>query len=159
MTKKIDVTVAAIIEIDDRFLVVEEKAGGKIVFNQPAGHLEPGESLTAAVIRETYEETGFSFEPKSLLGLYLWHCDEADTSFLRVAFCGDAVRPDGIPTLDEGILATHWLTRSQLIAKEARLRSPLVLRCLDDFRAGIRHPISVISELPVDQLIRLAGTV
>jgi 8-oxo-dGTP pyrophosphatase MutT (NUDIX family) len=158
MAQKIDVTVAAIIEADDRFLFVEEEAGGEIVFNQPAGHLEPGESLSAAVIRETYEETGFSFKPDSLLGLYLWHCDDADTTFLRVAFCGDAVPPNAIPTLDEGILATHWLTRSQIIARQARLRSPLVLRCLDDFQAGIRHPISMISELPADQLIRLAGT-
>jgi len=157
MTQKLDVTVAAIIEADDRFLVVEEKAGGEIVFNQPAGHLEPGESLTAAVIRETYEETGFSFEPDSVLGLYLWHCDEADTSFLRVAFCGNAVPPDADPTLDEGILATHWLTRAQLIAREARLRSPLVLRCLDDYQAGIRHPISMISELPADKLMSLVG--
>ena len=157
MTKKLDVTVAAIIEADDQFLVVEEKAGGKIVFNQPAGHLEPGESLTAAVIRETYEETGFSFKPDSVLGLYLWHCDEADTSFLRVAFCGNAVPPDADPTLDEGILATHWLTRAQLIAREARLRSPLVLRCLDDYQAGIRHPLSMISELPADELMRLVG--
>ncbi len=157
MTRRIDVTVAAIIEADDRFLVVEEQANGKIVFNQPAGHLEPGESLTAAVIRETYEETGFSFEPDSVLGLYLWHCDEADTSFLRIAFCGDAVPPTANPTLDEGILATHWLTRSQLIAREARLRSPLVLRCLDDYRAGIRHPISMVSELPADELMRLVG--
>ncbi len=157
MTQKIDVTVAAVIEADDRFLVVEEKAGGKIVYNQPAGHLEPGESLIAAVIRETYEETGFSFEPDSVLGLYLWHCDEADTSFLRIAFCGDAVPPTADPTLDEGILATHWLTRSQLIAREARLRSPLVLRCLDDYRAGIRHPISMVSELPADELMRLVG--
>ena len=158
MTQKIDVTVAAIIEADDRFLVVEEKAGGEVVFNQPAGHLEPGESLISAVIRETFEETGFSFEPHSLLGLYLWHCNEADTTFLRVAFCGDAVPPDAIPTLDEGIIATHWLTRSQLIAREARLRSPLVLRCLDDFQTGVRHPLSVISELPIEQLVRLAGT-
>jgi 8-oxo-dGTP pyrophosphatase MutT (NUDIX family) len=157
MTQRIDVTVAAVIETDDRFLVVEEKAGGKIVYNQPAGHLEPGESLIAAVIRETYEETGFSFEPDGVLGLYLWHCDEADTSFLRIAFCGDAVPPTTDPTLDEGILATHWLTRSQLIAREARLRSPLVLRCLDDYRAGIRHPISMVSELPADELMRLVG--
>ena len=157
MTQRIDVTVAAVIEADGRFLVVEEQASGKIVFNQPAGHLEPGESLTAAVIRETFEETGFSFDPDSVLGLYLWHCDEADTSFLRVAFCGDAAPPNADPSLDEGILATHWLTRSQLIAQEARLRSPLVLRCLDDYQAGIRHPISMISELPADELMRLVG--
>ena len=157
MTQRIDVTVAAVIEADGRFLVVEEQASGKIVFNQPAGHLEPGESLTAAVIRETFEETGFSFDPDSVLGLYLWHCDEADTSFLRVAFCGDAVPPNADPALDEGILATHWLTRSQLIAREARLRSPLVLRCLDDYQAGIRHPISIISELPAEELMRLVG--
>ena len=87
MTERIDVTVAAVIVQDDRFLLVEERANGKVVFNQPAGHLEPGETLTEAVTREVREETGFSFTPSALLGLYLWPCEEADTTFLRLAFC------------------------------------------------------------------------
>ncbi len=157
MTQRIDVTVAAVIENDARFLLVEEAAGGNLVFNQPAGHLEAGESLTEAVIREAAEETGFGFKPDALLGLYLWHSQEADTTFLRVAFCGEAEPPAATPTLDEGIVATHWLTHSQIIARAGALRSPLVLRCIDDYLAGTRYPISVISELPVEELALLAG--
>lgn len=156
MTQKIDVTVAAIIKAEERFLLVEENAGGEIVFNQPAGHLEPGESLTAAAIRETHEETGYSFNPDALLGLYLWNCADADTTFLRVAFCGNAAAPETQPILDEGILATHWLTHSQIIAQRMHLRSPLVLNCIQDFQAGTRHPLNVITELPLEQLARLA---
>ena len=158
MTRTIDVTVAALIESDGRFLFVEEEAGGRIVFNQPAGHLEPGESLTEAVVRETFEETGFSFRPDALVGLYLWQCDEAETTFLRVAFTGIATPPVSRPDLDAGIVATHWLTREQIMARESQLRSPLVRRCIDDYQADIRHPLSVISELPVEELARLAGS-
>jgi len=158
MTQNIDVTVAAIIESNEKLLFVEEEASGRIVFNQPAGHLEPGESLIDAVIRETLEETGYTFFPEALLGIYLWHCEEADTSFLRVAFCGRGTPPTHPPRLDDGIIATHWLSRSQIIAQESRLRSPLVLRCVDDYQANIRHPLSVLSELPMEELALLAGS-
>ncbi len=158
MTRRIDITVAAIIETDARFLLVEEEAGRRKVFNQPAGHLEPGESLTEAVIRETFEETSFAFEPTALLGLYLWHCDEADTTFLRVAFCGEANASAVVPSLDEGILAAHWFTRAQIVSRGPRLRSPLVLRCLDDHLAGTHYPLSVISELPVEEIALLSGS-
>jgi ADP-ribose pyrophosphatase YjhB (NUDIX family) len=158
MTSKIDVTVAAMVETDGRFLFVEEQASGRIVFNQPAGHLEPGESLTDAVVRETFEETGYGFQPEALLGLYLWQCDEANTTFLRVAFTGSATPPVSTPNLDSGIIAAHWLSRAQVVARESRLRSPLVMRCLDDYQADIRHPLSVISELPPEELERLAGS-
>jgi 8-oxo-dGTP pyrophosphatase MutT (NUDIX family) len=157
MISSIEVTVAAIIESDQRFLFVEEVAGDRIVFNQPAGHLEPGESLTEAVFRETFEETGFSFEPNALLGVYLWQCHEADTTFLRVAFTGSAKPPVSRPKLDVGIIGIHWLTRAQIVAREPQLRSPLVLSCVDDYQAEIRHPLSVLSELPVDELVHLAG--
>ncbi|HEY5623452.1 MAG TPA: NUDIX hydrolase [Gammaproteobacteria bacterium] len=157
MTQRIDVTVAALIERSGRFLLVEEQAGGDIVFNQPAGHLEPEESLIEAVIRETREETGFAFRPHSLLGIYQWHCVEADTTFLRFAFCGDAKSPSTTPVLDEGIIATHWLTAAQIAAREPRLRSPLVRRCIDDYLAGTRHPLSVVAEIPTEQLVALTG--
>ena len=156
MTDRIDVTVAALIEQDDRFLLVEERANGNVVFNQPAGHLEPGETLTAAVTREVEEETGFAFQATELLGFYLWHCEAANTTFLRLAFCGDATPPADTPTLDDGIIATHWLTREQWAAKQAKLRSPLVLRCVDDYLAGTRYPLSSLAELQLDQTARLA---
>ena len=156
MAERMDITVAAVIEQDDRFLLVEEQSNGHIVFNQPAGHLEPGETLTAAVAREVVEETGFSFRPHALLGFYLWHCQEADTTFLRLAFAGEATPPERQPTLDEGIIATHWLTRNDVLVKQPQLRSPLVLRCIDDYLAGIRYPLASLSELGFDASTRRA---
>ena len=156
-TGKIDITVAAVIESGGRFLLVEEEASGKIVFNQPAGHLEPDEAITDAAIREVFEETGFDFRPDSLLGIYRWSCAEADTTFLRITFCGDAQAPAVAPVLDDGIIAAHWMTLAQISAHEARLRSPMVRRCIDDFIAGTRYPLDVISEIPVDNLTALAG--
>ena len=150
MIDRIDVTVAALIELDNRYLLVEERARGQIVLNQPAGHVEPGESLTEAVIRETQEETGFSFRPTSVLGFYLWHCMEAGTTFLRLAFRGEADPPAETPTLDSCIIATHWLTRPQIVARESQLRSPLVLRCVEDFETGAEYPLSCLTELQLD---------
>jgi 8-oxo-dGTP pyrophosphatase MutT (NUDIX family) len=144
MARNIDVTVAAIIERDDRFLLVEELVGGNRVLNQPAGHLETGESLPHAVARETLEETGYRFEPTHLVGIYLWRCDDG-TTFLRVVFCGTHTAPTEPPRLDEGILGVHWLTRSQLLGRERDLRSPLVLRCLDDYLNRVRYPLETLS--------------
>lgn len=158
MSQRIDVTVAAVIEHGGRFLLVEEEAGGLIVFNQPAGHLEPGEKLTEAVVRETMEETGFAFAPDALLGVYQWHSIEADTTFLRVAFCGQAEPPPATPILDDGILATHWFTLAQIRARDSRLRSPMVRRCIDDHMAGKRFSLDVLSELATEELFSLAGT-
>jgi len=152
-----DITVAALIERDGRFLLVEEHAGGRQVINQPAGHLEPGETLTEAVIRETLEETGYSFEPSALLGIYHYYSSAEDRSFLRVAFCGDAMAPQGEPSLDPVIIATHWLSRAQVLAREARLRSPMVLRCIDDYRAGTRFPLSCLAELALESRLLEAG--
>jgi 8-oxo-dGTP pyrophosphatase MutT (NUDIX family) len=149
MTRGIDVTVAAIIERDGRFLVVEERSGGRLVLNQPAGHLEQGESLLAAVARETLEETGHRFEPDYVVGVYLWRSEEADTTYLRVAFCG-AVEPSAdvhAASLDDGIVAVHWLSRAQLLRRGHELRSPMVLRCLDDYLAGQRYPLDCLSYL------------
>jgi 8-oxo-dGTP pyrophosphatase MutT (NUDIX family) len=146
MTQGIDVTVAAVIEREGRFLFVEELAGGKTVLNQPAGHLEPGESLIDAVVRETLEETGHRFEPTELVGIYLWQA-ESGTTFLRATFCGSHSAPSGPTRLDEGILATHWLTRAQLLGRERELRSPMVLRCLDDYLAGARHSLATLTHI------------
>ena len=143
----IDVTVAAIIERDGRFLVVEEVSGGHTVFNQPAGHLEPGESLLDAVVRETVEETGHRFVPGSVVGVYLWQSPEAGTTFLRVTFCGACEAPNGPVELDDGIVAAHWLTRAQLLGRASELRSPMVLRCIDDYLAGRRYPLECLTHL------------
>lgn len=146
MDQGIDVTVASVVENDGRFLMVEERAFGRIVFNQPAGHLEPGESLVDAAVRETREETGYLFEPSHLLGIYLWRSDSG-TSFLRVTFLGSARPPQGIPVLDDGIVAVHWLSRNQLLSRADQLRSPMVLRCIDDYLAGVRYPLDTLTHL------------
>jgi len=144
MTRGIDVTVAAIIERAGKFLMVEERAGPNLVLNQPAGHLEQGESLLAAVTREALEETGHRFEPEHLVGFYLWHSKDAGTTYLRVAFCG-AVEPSAdVAALDDGIVALHWFSRAQLARRVHELRSPMVLRCIDDYLAGRRYPLDCL---------------
>ena len=147
MAQGIDVTVAAVIERDGRFLVVEEVVSGRAVLNQPAGHLEPNESLIEAAIRETLEETGHAFEPRNVVGIYQWHSEEAGTTFLRVAFCGPADAPSKPARLDDGIIGFHWLTASDLRRRTRQLRSPMVLRCLDDYVAGIRYPLDCVTHL------------
>ena len=147
MPRTIDVTVAALIEHHERFLLVEERAGGQIVYNQPAGHLEPDESLLDAVVRETREETGYRFEPRYLLGVYLWRSEASDTTFLRVAFTGAFVPPASPARLDDGIIAVHWMSRNQLLGLRTQLRSPMVLRCIDDYLAGIRFPLDCLTHL------------
>ncbi|HMB74468.1 MAG TPA: NUDIX hydrolase [Gammaproteobacteria bacterium] len=156
MSPKIDVTVAAIIERDGRFLMVEELVGGQHVFNQPAGHLENGESLEAAAVREVLEETGYAFRPHALLGLFLWQGESR--SFLRVAFIGAAQAPQGECRLDDGIIAAHWLSRDELARQSARLRSPMVLSCIDRYLAGSRYPLEAINDLLPPALHSIANT-
>src|SRR5207237_4724150 len=127
------VTVAALSERKGRFLVVEECVNGKQVYNQPAGHLEDGESLVEAVVRETLEETRCLFTPHAVVGVYLWRIPDGEATFLRVSFCGEASDPNLSLGLDEGISRTAWLSRDGLAAEPARLRSPLVLRSIDDY--------------------------
>ncbi|HEX5047998.1 MAG TPA: NUDIX hydrolase [Gammaproteobacteria bacterium] len=147
MPQVIDVTVAAVIERDGRFLVVEELVNGRPVLNQPAGHLEPHESLVEAVIRETREETGHSFEPREVVGLYQWRSEETGTAFLRVVFCGPANAPAKPAPLDDGILGFHWLGAAELERRQHQLRSPMVLRCLEDYLAGVRYPLDVLTHI------------
>lgn len=148
MTQGIDVTVAAVIEQNGKFLVVEERSkNGTLVLNQPAGHLEQGESLINAVIREAFEETGHRFLPSHVVGFYLWRNEAGSNTYFRVAFCGSAEPPSGPATLDEGIVATHWLTRAQLLGRRGELRSPMVMRCLDDYLAGRRYPLDCLNHL------------
>jgi 8-oxo-dGTP pyrophosphatase MutT (NUDIX family) len=158
MPSKIDVTVAAVVESERRFLLVEECVNGSTVFNQPAGHLEPGETLLEAVVRETLEETGYGFRPRCLIGVYLWQHPETARSFLRVAFTGSAVAPRSTPRLDEGIVAVHWKSRDELLRHELCARSPMVLQCIDDYLAGTRYPLeALVHVLPtMDELAKRA---
>jgi 8-oxo-dGTP pyrophosphatase MutT (NUDIX family) len=150
MTWRPDLTVAAIVQREDgRFLIVEERIGPAILFNQPAGHVEDGESIPEAVIRETLEETAWHFVPQHLVGLYLWRNPLNGRSILRVAFCGEARTHETGRALDRGILAAHWMTREALVAQPARLRSPLVLQCIDDYLAGRRFDLSALSHMAV----------
>jgi 8-oxo-dGTP pyrophosphatase MutT (NUDIX family) len=147
MIWKPDVTVAAITERDGRFLFVEERVRGRVVINQPAGHLEDGESFLEAVVRETLEETGWDFEPRAVVGVYLWRPGDTNRSFLRVAFAGELSSHDPARPLDRGILRTRWMTRDELAAAQLRLRSPLVMRCVEDYLAGARYPCGLINHL------------
>lgn len=146
MTWKPDITVAAIIADADRFLIVEEQIRGQRVFNQPAGRVEDGESLLVAVVRETLEETAWRFEPEWLLGIYTWHSPTRERSSLRFAFIGRVSAHDPARRLDPPVIATHWLRREQLQEPSRALRTPLVLRCIDDYMAGHRLPLTAISE-------------
>lgn len=142
-----DVTVAAICEQDGRFLVVKERAKSsrKIVFNQPAGHIEEGETILQAVIRETLEETCRHFTPHNLVGLYRLPVETGKT-YIRYTFCGSISDVDPNMTLDPDIIDTHWLTLEQL-QQSSQLRSPLVLKCINDYLANKRYPLEILCEL------------
>jgi ADP-ribose pyrophosphatase YjhB (NUDIX family) len=151
MVWKPAVTVAAIIERDGRFLFVEEEAvEGARVLNQPAGHWEPGETLAEASSREALEESRCRFRPRYLVGVYRWHSEAAGETYLRFAFAGDIEGFDEGRALDTGILGTLWLSADQLRARagEQGLRSPLVLRCVEDYLAGRRYPLELVEDVP-----------
>jgi len=115
------------------------------VLNQPAGHLDPGESLVAACARETLEETAHRFTPTELIGVYRWIYPPQDVTFLRFAFAGTIDGVEAGRRLDQEIIATHWLSRDELAAMSKMHRSPLVMRCVDDFLSGRRFPLEVLS--------------
>ena len=150
MVWKPRVTVAVVARQNDRFLMVEERVRGEIRFNQPAGHLEDGESLVDAAVRECLEETAWQFEPEALVGIYRWRTPGNNDTFLRATFAGRCVAQLDDYTLDSDIVAAHWLTLDEIRAQEARLRSPLVLRSLEDFLEGHRYPLALLRELPGD---------
>ena len=145
MIWKPSVTVAAVIERGGRFLLVEERIDGRRVLNQPAGHLDPGESLVAACRREVLEETAHDFEPRALIGVYRWYYAPQDVTFLRFCFAGDAGALHKDRKLDEGIIAAHWLTPVELAVRKGDHRSPLVAKCVADFLAGRRYPLDLFS--------------
>lgn len=141
---KPNVTVAAVAERDGRFLLVEEETKRGRLFNQPAGHLEPGESLLEAVAREAMEETAYAFTPTALLGIYHYRSGAEGVTYLRFAFTGDIGEHDAGRALDTGIIHASWLTPAEIRREQARHRSPLVMRCIEDYLAGRRYPLDVL---------------
>jgi ADP-ribose pyrophosphatase YjhB (NUDIX family) len=139
-------TVAAVIERDGRFLLVEELDAGELRFNQPAGHLEQHESLIEACRREVLEESAWHFQPLELVGVYRWHSAENGITYLRFAFCGRLGGHDPQRKLDEGIVRAVWLHPQEIRDSQARHRSPLVLRCMEDYLAGRRYPMELLNE-------------
>ena len=140
-----NVTVAAVIEKDGRFLIVEEEIDGEIKLNQPAGHWEYGESLVDAVKREVLEETAWEFEPQHLIGIYQWqHPELAQTTYLRFSFGGQLQEFNENLELDEGIIQAVWLSRDELIARQDQHRSPQLIMCIDDYLAGQRAPLDLL---------------
>jgi len=139
------VTVATVVVRDGRLLLVEEAIDGRQVLNQPAGHLEPNETLAAAAVRETLEETGWTVRLSAFIGTYQWTAPDG-TPFLRFAYAAEPQSHDPDRPLDDGILRALWLTPAELRADPARLRSPLVWEVVADYLAGQRHPLSIVLE-------------
>lgn len=142
-----DVTVATIVVRDGRLLVVEERANGRLVLNQPAGHLEPDESLQHAALRETREETGWDVRLTAFVGAYQWKATETGRHYLRFTFAAEPVAHDAAAPLDEGIVRALWMSPDELQAAASRHRSPLVWRTVEDYLGGQRHPLALASQL------------
>ncbi|MEJ2308751.1 MAG: NUDIX hydrolase [Gammaproteobacteria bacterium] len=141
-------TVAAVIERDDRFLMVREDAGtGDIVINQPAGHLEESETLLDAVVRESLEETAWHITPEALVGIYKWRIPPDGLTYVRYCFAARALSEDSARTLDDGILAADWMTAEAIRRQSRAHRSPMVQQCIDDYLTGRRYPLELIHEI------------
>lgn len=139
-------TVAAIVEKEGKFLLVEEHSSGQIVLNQPAGHIEEDETFITAVCRETLEETAWHIDPKYLVGLYIYKSALNNTTYHRACFYAEAIRHESARQLDEGIIQAIWMSRDEIAAQQEKLRSPMVLRCIDDYLAGKQYPLNLITE-------------
>ena len=145
MIWKPNVTVAAVIEQDGKFLMVEEETSEGLRFNQPAGHWEADETLAQGAVRETLEETAYHFNPECLLGIYHWHHPRKNISYLRFAFIGKVHGHEPQRQLDSGILRAVWLSQEEIRATAERHRSPLVLQCIEDYLAGTRYPLELVT--------------
>ncbi|MBI2768276.1 MAG: NUDIX hydrolase [Burkholderiales bacterium] len=145
---KPNVTVAAVIEREGRFLLVEEESADGLKLNNPAGHIDPGESPQEGCVRETLEETAHHFRPTALVGVYLSRklgsANGPDVTYLRFAFCGELGAQEPGLALDAGIVRTLWMTAEEIRASAARHRSPLLLRCVEDYLAGARYPLALV---------------
>ena len=144
------VTVACVIADGDRYLVVEEEVSGRLAYNQPAGHLDDGESLLAAAVRETLEETGWTVTLQHLIGVHQWRSTEHGDAVIRFSFAAQAMSHDPARPLDTGIRRALWLTRAEIAALGERLRSPLVLLSIDAWLAGQRLPLDTLSYVSAD---------
>ena len=142
------VTVACVVADGERYLMVEEEVAGRLVYNQPAGHLEDGESLATAAVRETLEETGWTVALQHLIGVHQWRSTEHGEAVIRFSFAARATGHDPDRPLDSDIRRTLWLTYAEIAALGDRLRSPLVLLSIDAWLAGQRLPLSSLSYLP-----------
>ncbi len=147
MTQRPAVTVSALIAHGDKFLLVEERVRGNLVLNQPSGHLEIGESLLQGVVREVLEETGWEFIPEGLTGIYRWASPTENKTFIRLCFFGRPGHHDASRPLDKGIVRAVWFDRATLEQRTSQLRSPLVLRCIDDYLAGRRYPLDIVVDI------------
>lgn len=139
-------TVAVIVEKDGKFLLVEEHSSGQIVLNQPAGHIEDNESFITAAIRETLEETAWHVKPEFLVGLYVHRSSNNNVTYHRTCYYAKALGFDADRKLDDGIIRAIWLSRDEIAANLPKLRSPMVLKCIDDYLAGNRYPLEFIHE-------------
>jgi 8-oxo-dGTP pyrophosphatase MutT (NUDIX family) len=148
--KSTDLTVAAVVRQGERYLIVEERSGGRDVLTQPAGHIESGESPEDALVREVLEESGCTVECGKLIGVYLWQHPDTGRRYLRLVYSAGFVTCDESLELDTPIIARHWMTRTELEAASARLRTPVVLRCIHDYEAGRREPRSLLGLGPVE---------
>ena len=140
------VTVATIVEDQGRFLIVEELKAGKAVLNQPAGHLDPDETLQNAAVRETLEETGWDVELTSVIGIYLYTAPSNGVTYQRICFAAKPLRHHPEYQLDDGIIGPLWLTRDQLQSEQERWRSELVMRCIDDYLSGEHFSLSLLRD-------------
>jgi len=147
MIWKPNVTVAAVAVLDGKHLLVEEEDEGRLVLNQPAGHLDEGESLLDAVVRETLEETAWHFVPEFLIGIYRWPYPKKGITYLRFAFAGRVTGHEPARTLDRGVVRALWLTPQEIARDAARHRSPQVQVTLNDYLAGRRYPLELLSEV------------
>ena len=150
MTERVwkpNVTIAAIIEREGKFLLVEEETDDGLKLNQPAGHLEANESLVEGAVRETMEETAYEFTPEYVVGVYRWRNPARKVTYLRFAFAGTlgAHHPDRV--LDKGIVRALWMTAAEVRASHGRHRSPLVVRCVEDYQRGARAPLDLLVHL------------
>lgn len=152
-----EITVAAVTETDGRFLVVEERINRRLVINQPAGHVEPGETLLEAIVREVREETAWLFTASELVGVYLWRHPGTGRTTKRFAFTGAVSDHREGQRLDDGIVGTHWLSQADLKGREPQLRSPLVLRCVEDYLVGRRQPLATAAALDLATALAVAA--
>jgi 8-oxo-dGTP pyrophosphatase MutT (NUDIX family) len=149
-----DLTVSAVVVQDGKFLIVEERASGLDVITQPGGHIETGESPEEACTREVREETGCDIAINGLLGVYLWIQPQTRQQFLRIVYVGDLLLEDPTRKLDDGIYAVHWYSKADIEHHARKLRTPVVLRCIEDYLAGRRQPESILAgAIPIQQRV------